>query len=160
MSNSPDQKSNEENAPLTRRTFILAGAGVAAGACYAAAMGYPVYRYLADPSERAQSAVAVKEVFLKDADKLPVGTAMMFKFGVKPALLIRHAENEWTALTAVCTHLACTVQYDQNKKHIFCACHGGVYDAKTGANVSGPPPKPLAKFQVAPAQGGLTISLT
>ncbi len=58
-----------ERRPNTRRAF-LAAAG-AAGICYAAALAYPVYRYLASPNEMALSAAAVTEVTLKDAQKLP-----------------------------------------------------------------------------------------
>jgi Rieske Fe-S protein len=63
------------------------------------------------------------------------------------------------ALDAKCTHLGCTVQYEADKNRIYCACHGGVYDARTGANVSGPPPKPLKRYVVRPApEGGVVVS--
>jgi len=140
----------------TRRAF-LAAAG-AAGVCYAAALGYPVYRYLASPSEMALSASAVTEVTLKDAQKLPAGSALMFKFGPSPAMLIHHTDGRWIALSAVCSHLGCTVQYEPQMDRIHCACHGGVYNAYTGANVSGPPPKPLKQFKVAVNEAGVEVS--
>lgn len=142
----------------TRRGFLIAAG--AAGLCYAGALGYPVYRYLASPAEMAASASAVTEVTLKDAQKLPAGSVLMFKFGPSPAMLIHHTDNTWVALTAVCTHLGCTVQYEPDADRIHCACHGGVYDARTGANVSGPPPKPLKKFKVAVTDAGVEISRT
>jgi cytochrome b6-f complex iron-sulfur subunit len=120
----------------------------AVGLCYAAAMGYPVYRYLKSPVEKAALMAAVTEVTVKDAQKLPVGAGLVFKFGVEPCLLIHQAENKWTALSAKCTHLGCTVQYEPTQKRIFCACHGGVYDAETGKTISGPPPRPLKPFVV------------
>ena len=100
----------EPGEQATRRAF-LAAAGVA-GACYIAALAYPVYRYLASPEEMALSATAVTEVTLKDAQKLPLGSVLMFKFGTAPAMLIHHEDGRWVALTAVCTHLGCTVQYE------------------------------------------------
>lgn len=130
----------------SRRGFLVA-AGTA-GLCYVAALGYPIYRYLASPAEMAASEAAVTEVTLKDAQTLPAGSALMFKFGTSPAMLIHHTDNTWTALTAVCTHLGCTVQYEPAMNRIHCACHGGVYDPRTGANVSGPPPRPLKLFKV------------
>jgi len=42
---------NEQEKSPTRRAFI--GAAAVAGVCYAAALGYPVYKYLASPAERA-----------------------------------------------------------------------------------------------------------
>jgi cytochrome b6-f complex iron-sulfur subunit len=140
-----------------RRAFLAAAAG-AAGLCYVAALGYPIYRYLASPSEMAMSASAVSEVTLKDAQKLPSGTALMFKFGAAPAMLIHHKDDRWVALSAVCSHLGCTVQYEGDADRIHCACHGGVYNAYTGANVSGPPPKPLKLFKVAVSDTGVLVS--
>ena len=94
----------------TRRAF-LAAAG-AAGLLYTAALAYPIYRYLASPEEMALSATAITEVTLKDAQKLPLGSVLMFRFGPAPAMLIHHADGRWVGLSAVCTHLGCTVQYE------------------------------------------------
>ncbi len=146
-----------ENGDTKTRRAFLAAASVA-GIGYAAALAYPVYRYLASPSEMALSAAAVTEVTLKDAQKLPAGSVLMFKFGTAPAMLIHHADNTWVALTAVCTHLGCTVQYEPQMDRIHCACHGGVYNAYTGANVSGPPPKPLKLFKAAVNDTGVEVS--
>jgi cytochrome b6-f complex iron-sulfur subunit len=140
----------------TRRAF-LAAAGVA-GLAYTLAVAYPIYRYLASPQEMAQSAAAVTEVTLKDAQKLPAGSVLMFKFGPAPAMLIHHADDRWIALTAVCTHLGCTVQYEPQADRIHCACHGGVYNPYTGANVSGPPPKPLKLFKVSVGAADVQVS--
>jgi cytochrome b6-f complex iron-sulfur subunit len=147
----------EHKGSLPRRAFVRLGVG-AVGAGYAAAIGYPIYAYLATPAQRAAAAAAVTQTQLDGADKLPSGSAMMFRFGAKPALLIHHADGAWVAMSAVCTHLGCTVQYEAPENRIFCACHGGVYDARTGANVSGPPPKPLSQFGVEVRDGSIVIS--
>jgi len=36
--------------------------------------------------------------------------------------------------------------------------HGGVYNAYTGANVSGPPPKPLTLYKVAVNETGVEVN--
>jgi cytochrome b6-f complex iron-sulfur subunit len=146
----------EDNEHRTRRAFLAAAS--AAGVCYAAALAYPIYRYLASPEEMALSATAVTEVTLKDAQKLPPGSVLMFKFGASPAMLIHHESGQWVALSAVCTHLGCTVQYEPAADRIHCACHGGVYNPYTGANISGPPPKPLKLFKVAVGDTSVEIS--
>jgi len=153
----PNSTSTPPAAESTTRRGFLLGAG-AAGLCYVTALGYPVYRYLASPAEMASSTAAVTEITLKDAHKLPAGSVLMFKFGAAPAMLIHHADNSWVALTAVCTHLGCTVQYEPQLNRIHCACHGGVYDPRTGANVSGPPPKPLKLFKVSVTDTGIQVS--
>ena len=146
-----------ESSPLSRRTFVKVGVG-AVGAGYAAAIGYPVYAYLSTPARRAAEASAVTEATLDGADKLPAGSTMIFKLGAKPALLIHHVDGSWVALGAVCTHLGCTVQFDAPHDRIFCACHGGTYDAKTGANTGGPPPKPLTRYSVEVHDGRVVVS--
>ena len=140
----------------TRRAFM--GIAGAAGLAYTAALAYPVYRYLASPVETASSAAAITQVTLKDAQKLPLGSAMMFKFGSSPAMLIHHEDGRWISMTAVCTHLGCTVQYEPAADRIHCACHGGVYNPYTVANVSGPPPKPLKLYKVAVSDTGVDVS--
>ena len=140
----------------TRRAFLVAAG--AAGICYTAALAYPIYRYLASPAEMAAGTSAITEVTLKDAHKLPSGSVLMFKFGSSPAMLIHHQDGSWVALSAVCTHLGCTVQYEPQMNRIHCACHGGVYDPRTGANISGPPPKPLKLFKVAVNDAGVEVS--
>jgi cytochrome b6-f complex iron-sulfur subunit len=140
-----------------RRVFVKVALG-AAGFCYAAAIGYPVYKYLASPIEKAEANAAVTEVTLPEAQKLPAGSAMMFKFGSRPCLLIHHADGTWIALSAVCSHLGCTVQYQPAQSRIFCACHGGIYDPKTGANVSGPPPKPLKAYTTTLTEKGILVT--
>jgi cytochrome b6-f complex iron-sulfur subunit len=148
----------ERGEQNTRRAFLAVA--TVAGVGYAAALAYPIYRYLASPVEQAASMAAVTEVTLKDAQKLPKGSVLMFKFGSRPAMLIHHADDRWIALTAVCTHLGCTVQYEPELDRIHCACHGGVYNPYTGANVSGPPPKPLTLYKVAVSDAGVQVSRT
>ena len=144
---------------VDRRSFLGLGAA-AIGLVYVGAVGYPVYKYLATPAQRSAEASAVTETALDGADKMPVNSALMFKFGTKPAMLIRHSETDFAAFSAVCTHLACTVTYEPENSRIHCACHGGVYDPQTGANVSGPPPKPLAKYKVEVLDGRVIVAKT
>jgi cytochrome b6-f complex iron-sulfur subunit len=153
------KKSNSAEAMngSNRRVFVKVALG-AAGFCYAAAIGYPVYKYLASPIEKAEANAAVTEVTLPDAQKLATGSALMFKFGSRPCMLIHHADDSWVALSAVCKHLGCTVQYQPEQNRIFCACHGGVYDPKTGANVSGPPPKPLDHYKTTLTDKGILVT--
>jgi cytochrome b6-f complex iron-sulfur subunit len=152
----PATAGEDQGEANTRRAFMIAAG--AAGLLYTAALAYPIYRYLASPDEMAMNATAVTEVTLKDAQKLPPGSVLMFKFGASPAMLIHHQDGRWVGLSAVCSHLGCTVKYEPEADRIHCACHGGVYNAYTGANVSGPPPKPLKLFKVAVNETGVEVS--
>lgn len=153
--NEPEAIPPEEN--VSRRKWLRGGL-VAAGAIYAGAAVYPLYRYLADPAEEAAALAAVTEVRPEGAADLPRGAGMMFKFGTRPAVLIHHEDDTWVAFDATCTHLGCTVEYQPDQKRIHCACHGGVYDPHTGDVVSGPPPKGLTVFEVVVTGGEVVVS--
>ncbi|MBZ5611336.1 MAG: ubiquinol-cytochrome c reductase iron-sulfur subunit [Acidobacteriia bacterium] len=126
-----------------RRSLLswLLGGGVAASL---ASFFYPVVRFLNPPY---LSEAPVDEVSGGKVDDLKPNSGKIIKFGNKPALLVRVSETEWKAFTAVCTHLNCTVQYQDSTRLIWCACHNGMYDM-SGRVVSGPPPKPLDEFAV------------
>ncbi|MBS1705826.1 MAG: Rieske (2Fe-2S) protein [Armatimonadetes bacterium] len=142
---------------MSRRGFVrVAVTGVTLA--YVAAIGYPIYRYLNSSVEKSAAMAAVKDVTLDKANDIPKGTALMFKFGIRPAMLIHHEDDSWVALDAVCTHMGCTVKFDAAKGNIHCACHGGTYDAKTGQNIGGPPPRPLTVYKVAVNPTSVTVS--
>ena len=110
----------------------------------AVAVVYPVARFLVPPSSGepdTASTVAGKAVALK------ANSGLLFPFGNRPAIVVRTAEGDLRAFSAVCTHLECTVQFKPDTAQIWCACHNGLYDL--GGNVvAGPPPRPLERFVV------------
>ena len=126
-----------------RRRFMqfLLGGGLLASAV---AFLYPVLRYLVPPAATdlgGDSVVAAK------VGELKVNSGKIFRFGSRPGLLIRTADGEYRAMSAVCTHLQCTVQYRSDLHEVWCACHNGMYDLN-GRNISGPPPRPLQAYDV------------
>jgi len=127
----------------TRRRLIEAVLGGGLLASFVSFF-YPVIRYLIPP--RVVDLGGDQVVAGKVGDLKPNG-AKIFRFGTRPALLVMTAEGEYRALSAVCTHLGCTVQYRSDLHEIWCACHNGLYDLN-GRNISGPPPRPLQAFQV------------
>jgi Rieske Fe-S protein len=134
---------NPEKAvqPGRRWVNILLGSGLAASVV---SFIYPALRYIIPPpvaESTSRSVVAGTVAELKN------NTGKIFKFGSKPALLVRMPDGTFRAFTAVCTHLNCTVQYRDDLHQIWCACHNGLYDLE-GRNVSGPPPRPLEVYEV------------
>jgi Rieske Fe-S protein len=124
-----------------RLVEILLGGGVFASVV---SFLYPILKYLVPPPvpDLGQDEVVAAKV----GDLKPDGSKV-FRFGSRPALLLLTADGEYHAVSAVCTHLGCTVQYRSDLHEVWCACHNGTYDLD-GRNVSGPPPRPLEKFQV------------
>ncbi len=128
----------------TRRHFISWFLGTSAGA-FLLSVFYPVGRYLIPPKVEESMAGSVK-LTIKPQDVKP-NSGQIFKFGSRPAILIRTPGGELQAFSAVCTHLQCTVQYRPDLSHIWCACHNGHYDLN-GKNIAGPPPRPLDPYVV------------
>lgn len=128
---------------LNRRRFLdgVLGAGFVSTV---AAIVYPVWRYLIPP---VSGEPATQSVVAAQASAVKPNSGLVFKFGSKPALLIRTPEGELQAFNAVCTHLECTVQYKADTSKIWCACHNGLYDLQ-GNVISGPPPRPLQRLVV------------
>ena len=105
---------------------------------------YPAFRFMNPP---AMPEAAVNEASAGKVGDLKPNSGKIVKFGSRPVLLIRTSDAEWRALSAVCTHLNCTVQYQEAGRQIWCACHNGLYDLN-GRVISGPPPKPLEEYAV------------
>jgi nitrite reductase/ring-hydroxylating ferredoxin subunit len=127
---------------IPRRRFVevLLGSGFLATA---AAFIYPVLRYLVPPKA---SDLGSDSVVAGRVGELKPNSGKIFRFGNRPGLLIRIASGEYRAMSATCTHLSCTVQYRDDLRQVWCACHNGKYDLN-GRNISGPPPRPLEGFE-------------
>ncbi len=66
-------------------------------------------------------------------------------------------QSTYIALSRICTHAGCNVNYNSSAKTFVCPCHGGVYNIN-GKVVSGPPPAPLAQYQT--VLNGTTLSVS
>ena len=128
---------------MDRRKFlnVLLGFGGVGGLL---AILYPVLSFL-NPPKSAEPRVNSVKAGLNN--EFPANSSKIIKFGRQPVILIKTEDNQLRALSASCTHLDCIVQYRQDTKQIWCACHNGTYDLN-GRNISGPPPKPLQEYDV------------
>jgi Rieske Fe-S protein len=134
--------SGPDAQPVRRRFVeILLGSGLLASA---ASFLYPILRYLVPP---APPDLGSDSVVAGRVGELKRNAAKIFRFGNRPALLVHTTEGEYRAFSARCTHLDCTVQFRDDVRQIWCACHNGFYDLN-GRNVAGPPPRPLDQFEV------------
>ena len=86
-----------------------------------------------------------------------VGGAALVQTASGNFLVARTAQDTFTALTAICTHEACTVSGFQNQ-HYVCPCHGSEYTT-SGAVVQGPAPAPLRQFATRLTGPVLTITV-
>jgi len=134
---------SDGNQGVSRRRFLdyLLGTGLL---LWLASVLYPVARFMIPPKLAAADVTSVEAA---KVDELAPNSFKIFRFGRKPAILVRQADGSYRALSARCTHLDCTVQYHPDTQQIWCACHNGRYDTD-GRNISGPPPRPLERYEV------------
>jgi nitrite reductase/ring-hydroxylating ferredoxin subunit len=105
---------------------------------------YPIVRYLVPPDVPEAAGLSASA---GSAATLAPNSARIVPFGASPVIVVRTGVGELRAFAATCTHLDCTVQYRPDLGRIWCACHNGHYDLN-GRNIAGPPPQPLASFDV------------
>lgn len=103
---------------------------------------YPLIRFMEPPGSETKGS----KVTLKRGD-IPSGSAKDIVINNTPAVVLNLPDKGFVALSKVCTHLGCLVEYDSSKKRLLCPCHAGIYSLD-GNVVSGPPPKPLHKYSV------------
>lgn len=116
-----------------------------------AAVGYPIFRYLSPlPDSGGASRISFPEGNMK------VGDVLYFQHAGSAAVLMKNRADEYTAFSAVCTHLGCIVQWNKDNREFICPCHAGRYDSR-GAVLAGPPPRPLASIPVKLANGNITV---
>lgn len=126
-----------------RRSFLDFLLGTSALATLGAIV-YPILKFMTPPQivESAENSVVAAKL-----SEVPPNSGKIFKFGNKPGILVHTAAGEFKAFSAVCTHLECIVQYRDDTKQIWCACHNGQYNL-SGKNIGGPPPRPLEEYKV------------
>jgi len=137
-----------------RRKFIslcLGGVGALAVSGFAAVV-YPLFRYYLVP-HATQANAASFQIPLND---LVPSEAKFFEFNGSAAVLLKKQDGSVVALSAVCPHLGCIVQWEQNKQDFLCPCHAG-YFTSDGAVISGPPPRALAKLPFTVANNIVTV---
>ncbi|MFC0523165.1 ubiquinol-cytochrome c reductase iron-sulfur subunit [Pontibacillus salicampi] len=78
----------------------------------------------------------------------------------KTAWVYKNDEGDIVALSPICKHLGCVVNWEGGEGHenqFYCPCHGGLYE-KNGNNVPGTPPlAPLDTYKTKIKDGSLYL---
>ena len=95
-------------------------------------------------------------VKIEGAARVLPGSFLYFNYprADDPAVLVRSPDGEYLAYSRKCAHLGCSVDFDNERRCLSCPCHRGVYDARTGYVVYGPPPRPLDQIVLQMRAGG------
>jgi Rieske Fe-S protein len=140
---------------LSRRRMLASSGMAAAGAAAVGACSGPS----SEPSARGaglssapKSAPAEPPTSLADVSDLSsVPTETVDPESGNAAFLVKGPDGV-TMLSAICTHMGCTVEWRSSEDEFVCPCHGAVYDP-TGEAAGGPATGPLASLPVVVRHG-------
>lgn len=148
MENKEKKKCNEtENRgglwfTISRRNFLtLAGWGLffaTIGAYLSQILGYKGFFY--------------PKVLFEPSPKFAVGEPKSYPENSVTTLKSRKIfvvrdGNSFKAISVVCQHLGCAVEFSKEKNIFECPCHGSKY-YRNGVNFAGPAPRPLDHFDM------------
>jgi cytochrome b6-f complex iron-sulfur subunit len=69
------------------------------------------------------------------------------------------ADGSFLALSRICTHLGCSVPWDEEKKKFVCPCHGSTFNM-TGEVLTAPAPRPLDTYPVRIENGIVKVDIS
>ncbi len=160
-----DKKHNE----VTRRQFLnytLMGVGGFMGAAVLA----PMVGFAIDPLLKGEKESDF--VYIMDVDEI-TNEPQRKTFVIdqvdgwyesqveRTAWIYKNNNGDILALSPVCTHLGCTVDWNSNAdfpNEFFCPCHFGRFDSN-GVNIAGTPPtEPLHQYEYQITDGKLYLS--
>jgi len=128
---------------LVARRELLHFAVYASGALFAGAAAMALIG-------RAEHASKVAPLRIARVDALPIGQAHYFRFpGPEDEAMLLHLPGDlFVAFSQRCTHLSCSVVYQPERSRLFCPCHEGVFEPRTGEPIAGPPRRPLKPIAI------------
>ncbi|TNE43625.1 MAG: hypothetical protein EP343_32945 [Deltaproteobacteria bacterium] len=84
-------------------------------------------------------------MIIQDTDWPAVGSAKTFNYKGTDVVVVRTGQNAFSAVSNVCTHNGCKVQWAGSS--LDCPCHGSSFAADGTVN-NGPARNPLTKYPV------------
>ena len=149
----------------SRRSFLGALLGLAS-AFVAALLAIPVLRYIFYPLTANSDDAGLTEVgpvasFSNLATPLRHTLELKERDGWRetasqPVVYVIKTEGKIKVLSAICTHLGCTVPWDPGRNEFVCPCHGGSFSAD-GTHLSGPPRRALDSLETKVSGGKLMV---
>ncbi len=127
--------------------LLAAGAASSLGGCT-----LPVRSFQAPPEER----VAIPLSRFPELRR--PGGLIKVRHPARLAVYVRcTAEDQYDAISGVCTHQGCIV--DPVGEDFHCPCHGSTYD-RSGSNTSGPARAPLERFAASRSGDSVILDLS
>jgi cytochrome b6-f complex iron-sulfur subunit len=137
---------------ISRRSFLQ---GLFGGTLVIGLLGIlgAILAYIFPPARRFPRVGSLR---VGEESRIPLGEGELVIFNGQPVWVL-HLERGFIALSALCTHRGCLLEWDKEKKVLSCPCHMGLFD--TNGNVlTGLPPRPLPQYRVAVRGGKIYLS--
>ncbi|KAI3611834.1 Arsenite oxidase small subunit (plasmid) [Cupriavidus necator H850] len=134
--------------PITRRQFLKATGGAAAGVSVAGGLSNPS-QAAPPPVEVGRTTLPFIPKVVARAGQLRVNTPISFLYpdASSPCAVIKMGmpvpggvgpDRDIVAYSTLCTHMGCPVAYDASARTFKCPCHFSIFDPeKSGQMVSG-----------------------
>ena len=159
------QSENQPGVP-DRRSFLaalLAAGSAAVGALLAVPLvRFTLHPVLARTTEKSWSDVGSVDEFqaldtpLKKLVTIEQRDGWRKTVVEKPVYVSKDAGGKLIVLSAVCTHLGCSLPWVEKEKEFICPCHLGTFSAE-GKLISGPPPRDMDRLETKVEDGVLKI---
>lgn len=145
-----------EKTKLSRKNFLQVVV-VGIGGVLTALYGIPAIAYVVMPALKKDK--SNDWLRLGTTSKVEPGTPTLFSVKIErqTGWIVNEEEimvyiytedgRNYESISNVCTHLGCRVRWIDEQQQFFCPCHNGVYD-KQGNVLAGPPPRPLARYEL------------
>ncbi|MCX8026311.1 MAG: ubiquinol-cytochrome c reductase iron-sulfur subunit [Thermodesulfovibrionales bacterium] len=119
--------------------------------------------YFAYPNKKPVRTLTYIPVF--DAEELPSKHVKIARFtyrnddkDIAYKIYISPTTKGHIALSPVCSHLGCLVNWDSISKEFVCPCHAGRYNM-FGDVISGPPTRPLSRLPIQIENGKVFVGM-
>lgn len=146
----------KESRQINRKDF-LSIATLSIGGVISLMMGIPAVAYVLGPALVRENQRGWTR--LGAIKKVELGTPTLFKANIKRnsgwlveedaigVYVLTDNGRDFIVMSNICTHLGCRVRWIADKEIFLSPCHNGVFD-REGRVISGPPPRPLDRFEV------------
>ncbi len=153
-----------QEGKMSRSDFMKAAIAGISGVI-GAAIGLPAIAYIVGPALKQTTDTWIR---LGTVNKVELSNPTLFKTTIETqtgwinteeeisAYVLTDNGQDFVVMSNICTHLGCRVRWIADKQGFYCPCHNGVF-AKNGTVISGPPPRPLDRFENKVEDGMLYI---
>ncbi|PZS06873.1 MAG: hypothetical protein DLM70_04370 [Chloroflexi bacterium] len=114
---------------VTRRTAFRSGLGALAAGILGGIGIDRLHHQSPTPDREALVGNDGRWVDVAVASEVPAGAVRSFTAGNIPGFLINH-DGEFRALSRICTHMGCALDFARAQQGFVCPCHGAAFDLR------------------------------